>query len=63
MKHTKRKLGLDRETIKLLTEESLAGVAGGDTPGSSDHMTSQDSACSLCRWYCPSRTHQGPQTV
>jgi hypothetical protein len=56
MKHVKRKLGLDRETIKLLTEETLVGVAGGDTPGTSGHRTSEDSACSLCRWVCPSRT-------
>jgi hypothetical protein len=63
MKHVKRKLSLDRETIKLLTDESLAGIAGGDTPGTSDHMTSQDSGCSVCRWFCPSRTHQGPNTV
>jgi hypothetical protein len=63
MKHVKRKLGLGGETIKLLTGEMMAGVAGGDTPGTSGHFTSQDSACSVCRWFCPSRTRQGPNTV
>jgi hypothetical protein len=63
MKHVKRKLRLDSETIKLLTDEHLARAAGGDTPGTSDHLTSYDSACSVCRWFCPSRTHQGPQTL
>lgn len=61
MKHVKRRLGLDRETIKLLTDESFVRVAGGDTPGTSDHMTSQDSVCSVCRWFCPSRTHPGTE--
>lgn len=52
MKNIKRKLQLDRETILRLTGDDLARVAGGDTPGTSGHFTSQDSLCSQCRWFC-----------
>jgi hypothetical protein len=55
MKHVKRKLTLGRDTIRLLGTDDLPRVAGGDTPGTSGHFTSQDSNCSDCRWFCRAR--------
>jgi hypothetical protein len=44
---TKKKLTLDKETVKKLTDKDLEGVAGGRKPAGGGHGTASYQTCNM----------------